>query len=544
MSYPRVIQPLIIEDESDAKDYYETILDGLVKEGAVAPPRFAFSHEEGRRLLEENTIYHLVILDLQLPNKASRPASTIEFGLRLRDQCINRNEYPIPVLLVISGYLDQANQRDLDVKVRDGVSYGRVLVKGDNLHDDILAAIREAQRYCDIGIHIRGSGEARYPTLSPRDEDLLRRCVLRQGQCIGLDLEWWDAEYSRPTGEFKEYKGWKKTLMGRFLLDGGLGPSRPTFFKLTPAGGAETVRREAKILQQKLRHIKVCGDLIAGDRSILVTQQVGDSNERPISLAAFLDKPADHVQPSLPGIIERVGNQVAALVGLTPDQTPLRNLLWRHHDQERLRVLWKQYNVRQARAINHNFDVDQSQCDPILVLESLSKNNRQVHFERQTCLHGDLNITNISLDDSATGPSADIFDAEGCDPGVNVRDLAMLEVTALLHQPADGEPTLVQHCETLYCDPVDVLDDLDYTQGSNRARNTFKLLAEIRKQALKRAAPSLYALMVFDCAMLQLGGLAWHSANKITHPPDAALLASLTANWLQQVAPEFFRDAA
>jgi hypothetical protein len=116
---------------------------------------------------------------------------------------------------------------------------------------------------------------------------------------------------------------------------------------------------------------------------------------------------------------------------------------------------------------------------------------------------------------------------------VNVRDLAMLEVTALLHQPADGEPTLVQHCRTLYRDQVDVPDDLDFTQGSNRARNTFKLLAEIRKQALKRADPCIYALMVFDCAMLQLGGLAWPSGNKITHPPDAALLGTLTASWLR-----------
>jgi len=92
----------------------------------------------------------------------------------------------------------------------------------------------------------------------------------------------------------------------------------------------------------------------------------------------------------------------------------------------------------------------------------------------------------------------------------------------------------------LYRDQVDVPDDLDYPRGSNRARNTFTLLAEIRKQALKRAEPAIYALMVFDCAMLQLGGLAWPCGNKITHPPDAALLGTLTGNWLRQVAPEFF----
>jgi hypothetical protein len=331
-----------------------------------------------------------------------------------------------------------------------------------------------------------------------------------------------------------------KNAYGPFLLDDGLGRSRPTFFKLTPAGGADTAGREAKILQHKLLHIKVCADLIAGDRSLLVTQKVGDSNERPISLAAFLEKASDHVQPALPGIVERVANQVAALGDLSPYQTSLRNLLWPHHDQERLRALCKGYSERHDRAIDRSLDVDPSQCDPTSVLEILSKNTVQVRFKRQTCLHGDLNITNISLDDSAMGPSADIFDAEGCQPGVNVRDLAMLEVTALLHQPADGEPSLVQHCKILYRNQVDLPDDLDYTQGPNRARNTFKLLAEIRKQALKQADPSIYALMVFDCAMLQLGGLAWPSRNKITHPQDAALLGTLTANWLRQVAPEFF----
>jgi hypothetical protein len=48
-----------------------------------------------------------------------------------------------------------------------------------------------------------------------------------------------------------------------------------------------------------------------------------------------------------------------------------------------------------------------------------------------------------------------------------------------------------------------------------------------------------YALMVFDCAMLQLGGLAVQSrGNKIANPHDAVRLAELVANWLVSVAPE------
>src|SRR5437867_443487 len=98
----------------------------MVKNGTVAPAHFAFSCQDGRRLLSENTIYHLVILDLRLPESTGRPASST---------------------------------RELDARVRAGLAYGRVLAKGDN-KDDILAAIQEVQRYCDIGIHIRDGGEA------------------------------------------------------------------------------------------------------------------------------------------------------------------------------------------------------------------------------------------------------------------------------------------------------------------------------------------------------------------------------------------------
>jgi hypothetical protein len=84
----------------------------------------------------------------------------------------------------------------------------------------------------------------------------------------------------------------------------------------------------------------------------------------------------------------------------------------------------------------------------------------------------------------------------------------MLEGTALVHQPAGGEPTPVQDRMALYRDQVDVADDLDFTQGSDRTGNTPKPPAEVAKQALMRTKPLVYALMVFDCALLRLGGLS------------------------------------
>ncbi|SRR6266446_234771 len=193
-------------------------------------------------------------------------------------------------------------------------------------------------------------------------------------------------------------------------------------------------------------HIKVCSDLTAGDRSLLVTQKVGDSNARPVSLAIFLERPAEQIQQAIPAIVQSVANQVAALGELTPYQTSIFNLLWRWHDKERIRHEWEQYSLGLDNLLSLDSEFDPTKFDPILVLDSLAANASPVHCYRQTCLHGDLNVTNIALDDFAMGPRAYIFDASGCLPGVNVRDLAMLEVTALLHQPDDGEKTLVQHC--------------------------------------------------------------------------------------------------
>jgi hypothetical protein len=71
------------------------------------------------------------------------------------------------------------------------------------------------------------------------------------------------------------------------------------------------------------------------------------------------------------------------------------------------------------------------------------------------------------------------------------------------------------------------------------ARNIFLFVCEIRKQALQFNKLSVYGLLVFDCAMLQLGGLNLKSReNKITNPHDAVCLADLVADWLTTVAPD------
>lgn len=66
------------------------------------------------------------------------------------------------------------------------------------------------------------------------------------------------------------------------------------------------------------------------------------------------------------------------------------------------------------------------------------------------------------------------------------------------------------------------------------AKNTFKLISEIRSKAFQQEDSFLYRLMVFDNALIQLGSLAFgHSRNKIANPKDAVRLVAYTARWLR-----------
>lgn len=529
MSYPRLIQPLVIEDETT--EFYEAVFEQLVAEGAVAPPRYAYCYQDALKMLRSDTIFHLVVLDLRLPDLPNKPAKEgLDHGLALLDQCAKRDGYPVPALLVISGHVGQANQRDLEMRVKTGFYYGRVLVKGLQLQDDLLEAVRAVQAYCDIGIHIRDAGERVYPTISPREEDLLRRCVLGQANCTGLDLEWWSSEYQRPTGPYEHCMGWTKTLIGRFLLGRGARPSRYNFFKLAPAGGAESSICDAQLMQLMLGHVKVRSSEIGGKRSLLVTEKVGVVDERPFSLSDLMVKSADAVNKRLPQVVEEVASQVLALGDTIPHRTVLSGLLWADHNLAKVKEQWR---LHSGPALLDEYGPD---ADPITLFDELASDVTPVRYDRQTSLHGDLNITNIALERTEQGVHAYIFDASGCSAGVNVRDLAMLEVSALLHQTPVGSESLVRHCAELYDVSVPAPETLDFSRGTDQARNTLKLIAEIRAQALKRAELPVYALMVFDHAMIQLGGLHFGvSCNKIASPTDAVRLSALAARWLRDV---------
>lgn len=527
MSYPRTIQPLVIEDEINSKDYFEEVFKALKSNHALSPPHWAFCLDDATRCLREDRIYHIVTIDLQLPEKPGQPPSeSVEFGLSLINECANRNSYPIPAVLVISGHLGETSQQELNEQVRKSFAYGRVLVKSDHLKDEIEQAMQFVERYCDLGIHVRDSGMKTFPTLTPREEYLLRQAVMADEQRIGLDLAWWSADYD-------PYDKWTKTLMGRFLLDEGRGHSLHTFFKLASCDGARNVFRDAETLNQKLKHIKVVSAHTSGDRSLLVTQSAGSGNGPPLSLDDVLSRPAISIGDQLPRLAKEVATQVAALGDRTPDQRELRLLIWKYHDVDRIANQWQKRGGLQMLQ-----EYRAAVACPVELFKSLAADGATVRYDLQSALHGDLNYSNIAIDEEAGVTHGFIFDASGSQSGVCVRDIAMLEVTVLLHQQA--EAGVLRACAPLYASESE--KQVQSNEANDREKNTFAFIRGIREVALQYAELHIYALMVVDNALLQLGGLEFGSScNKIVSPQDACLLAALASRWYQSVRQESLR---
>jgi hypothetical protein len=403
--------------------------------------------------------------------------------------------------------------------------HGEMVSKGFGADEAIEKAIQKLNAYCGLGIHIRDGGDVLYPTLTPREDDLLRRCILEEPFCIGVDLEWWGT-YRGASAAIVNQSGITKVLWGRFLLSDNRESSRPNFFKFEATESAKYSHNDIALMDHKLGHVKRCIAKRGTYRSLIVTQQVGDSSARPISLAELLAKPSQEVVSKLPSIAGQIATQLASLGSVTEDQFPIQRLLWIYHDPEKIRAAYARH-------------APEASTEPLLLLDKLRSSSTLVWVKRRSCTHGDLNATNVAIKSAIDAYHAYIIDGAGMRADTTVRDFAMLEVTTLLHRSADTNANVTRLCDALYSSPSsDTADPHDLAEWSNVERNTFHLIREIRKQALQVSDLPNYALIAFDCAMMQLGGLTVQSrGNKITSPKDAVAVADLTARWLAMVAP-------
>src|SRR2546427_508495 len=116
MSYPLSLHSLVIEDDEGAKEAYQGIFENIAGDNlecpfVPAPPSFAFSYKEAIEFLDSSRIFQVVILDLRLPENPKMPAiEGVELGMKLLARCVERDRYPIPALLVISGHIGLTEQ--------------------------------------------------------------------------------------------------------------------------------------------------------------------------------------------------------------------------------------------------------------------------------------------------------------------------------------------------------------------------------------------------------------------------------------------------
>lgn len=282
------------------------------------------------------------------------------------------------------------------------------------------------------------------------------------------------------------------------------------------------------------QHVKVIGSVLSHSRSLLVTQSAGISSALPLALDEVLGRPPEQVAASIPGMAAAVAVQVGAFGTSTPDQTPVGRLLWPSHSRDRIAAQWKRRGGEAALAA-----LGADGADPVAVFDRLMGSKSFVRFERQEARHGDLNFSNVAIEEAAEGQlNAWVFDAAGGGDGANGRDLATLEITTLLHQSPCATGPVVEQCRGLFTGSVAAGRDYGSMPADPRARNTRSLIEALRGEALKRTTPDVYAVLLFDEALMQLEGLDYGSShNKICHPPDSAYLAGLVAGLVLRNVP-------
>ena len=171
----------------------------------------------------------------------------------------------------------------------------------------------------------------------------------------------------------------------------------------------------------------------------------------------------------------------------------------------------------------------ESDEDPIELYEELATSDEKLRLNEQSLVHGDLHISNVALDTDHGKPVAYIFDPGVISRNVAGRDLAVLEVSVILHQDLGAE-TLSQICAALY-PPSDASMGADQVMDMP-GRNTVEFVRTLRKHSEASNDLMIYALMVFDSVLIQVGSLAFGSTgNRIQDERSAVYLLAVVARW-------------
>jgi hypothetical protein len=182
-------------------------------------------------------------------------------------------------------------------------------------------------------------------------------------------------------------------------------------------------------------------------------------------------------------------------------------------------------------------------ADPISLYDKVAKSRTKLRLKEQSLIHGDLHISNVALDVFEGHAEAYIFDPGVSSRDVAGRDCAVLEVSSFLHQNIEFG-TIVELCSIFYGN--DSPDKVaDKTSVDKLCTNVTEFIKQIRGAALELNSINVYALMIFDYALVQVGGLAYGlSGNMIKNPQAAVYYLGAVANWYQKIRDADVADSS
>lgn len=312
--------------------------------------------------------------------------------------------------------------------------------------------------------------------------------------------------------------------MGRYLLDDSGGASRPNFFKLLAGPDSRSVIDSARKIERKLTHIKITSTVVSRSTGLIVTEKVGAEDARPKPLGEFLQA-IDRA--AAVEIARQIVAQVNQLGDLLVESKPLNSLLWPAHDESNLRSQWKSLQERLSEML--------PAADPVDLYVDLRQNQARVRLKERPIVHGDLHMSNVALDSTPRGPEAYIFDPGVIRRSTAGRDLAALEVSVLLHHHIDLD-TLKTICSLIY-DAAKPLDANTATSLADPlAKNILEFIRGLRDGAQSCNSAEIYALLLFDFALIQLGGLMFGSSgNRVADTRAIGIVTAFAASWYRAI---------
>jgi aminoglycoside phosphotransferase (APT) family kinase protein len=132
-------------------------------------------------------------------------------------------------------------------------------------------------------------------------------------------------------------------------------------------------------------------------------------------------------------VAQQILHQLRSMGNSTPDAQQLKEFLWKHHDLERIAE-----QVARCPREEWISELFESLPEPEVLIRELRESKEVIHCKRQTLVHGDLHLTNVALREREGVVAAFIFDpASAVGSAPLERDLASLEISALLHTPIE-----------------------------------------------------------------------------------------------------------